>query len=82
MGTLSQTAAVMGVEVHGVKPRPFLKYEANGALPDCGHNELVEDLYTQKKRMAELTDTFLVLPGGLGTLEDLMMIRMWSKLGA
>ena len=82
MGTLGRTAAAMGAEVHGVKPRPFLKYEANGTLPDFGHNELVEDLYTQKKRMAELSDTFLVLPGGFGTLEGLMAIRMWSKLGA
>lgn len=81
MGILGRTAASAGVKVHGIKPRPFLKYEKNGLLPDFGINELVEDVHTQKRRMAELTDAFIVLPGGFGTLEELVAIRMWSKLG-
>lgn len=81
MGILGKTVASAGMQVHGVKPRPFLKYEEDGLLPDFGYNELVEDLYTQKKRMAQLTDAFIVLPGGFGTLEELVAVRMWSKLG-
>lgn len=33
MGILGQTASALGVDVHGVKPRPFLKYEETGELP-------------------------------------------------
>ena len=81
MGILGRAVASAGMQVHGVKPRSFLKYEENGLLPDFGYNELVEDLHTQKKKMAQLTDAFIVLPGGFGTLEELVAIRMWSKLG-
>jgi hypothetical protein len=59
MGILGRTASALGVDVHGVKPRPFLKYEETGELPEFGHHELVEDLYSQKKRMAELSDAFI-----------------------
>ena len=81
MGTLGKAASALGVDVHGVKPRPFLKYEETGELPTFGHHELVDDLYTQKKRIAELTDAFIILPGGFGTLEEYTAVRMWSKLG-
>jgi hypothetical protein len=81
MGILGGTLSALGGNVHGVKPRPFLKYEFEGKLPTFGHNELVEDLHTQKRRMAELSNAFIVLPGGFGTLEELMAIRMWIKLG-
>lgn len=81
MGVLGQTASALGVDVHGVKPRPFLKYEETGGLPEYGRHEFVEDLYSQKKRMAELSDAFIILPGGFGTLEEYTAIRMWSKLG-
>ena len=81
MGILGQTASALGVDVHGVKPRPFLKYEEGGELPQFGHHELVDDLYSQKRRIAELSDAFIILPGGFGTLEEYTAIRMWSKLG-
>ena len=81
MGILGQTASALGVDVHGIKPRPFLKYEETGELPEFGHHELVDDLYSQKRRIAELSDAFIILPGGFGTLEEYTAIRMWSKLG-
>lgn len=81
MGILGQTASALGIDVHGVKPRPFLKYEETGELPEFGHHELVDDLYSQKRRIAELSDAFIILPGGFGTLEEYTAIRMWSKLG-
>ncbi|KAF5587456.1 lysine decarboxylase [Fusarium pseudoanthophilum] len=81
MGILGQTASTLGVDVHGVKPRPFLKYEETGQLPKFGHHELVDDLHSQKRRIAELSDAFIILPGGFGTLEEHTAIRMWSKLG-
>ena len=81
MGILGQTASTLHVHVHGVKPRPFLRYEETGGLPEFGHHELVEDLYSQKRRMVELSDALVILPGGFGSLEDYSTIRMWSKLG-
>ena len=78
---IGQTASTLGVDVHGVKPRPFLRYEETGGLPEFGHHELVEDLYSQKRRMAELSDAFIILPGAFGTLEEYSTIRMWSKVG-
>ncbi|KAL2072904.1 hypothetical protein VTL71DRAFT_12247 [Oculimacula yallundae] len=81
MGVLGQTASALGVDVHGVKPRPFLKYEEAGELPRFGHHELVDDLHSQKRRISELSDAFIFLPGGFGTLEEYTAIRMWSKLG-
>ena len=81
MGILGQTASALGIDVHGIKPRPFLRYEETGELPEYGHQELVEDLFSQKRRMAELSDAFIILPGGFGTLEEYSTIRMWSKIG-
>ena len=76
MGILGQTASDLGVDVHGVKPRPFLKYEETGELPKFGHHELVDDLYSQKRRIAELSDAFIILPGGFGTLEEYTALRI------
>ena len=81
MGILGQTASDLGVDVYRVKPRPFLKYEETGELPKFGHYELVDDLYSQKRRIAELSDAFIILPGGFGTLEEYTALRIWSKLG-
>lgn len=41
----------------------------------------MDDLYSPKRRIAELSDAFIFLPGGFGTLEEYTAIRMWSKLG-
>ncbi|KAJ3839401.1 hypothetical protein EV361DRAFT_1030664 [Lentinula raphanica] len=80
MGRVSRTLSSLGGEVIGIKPTPFLKY-SNGKLPEWGYNELVPDIHTQKARMAELSDGYLFLPGGFGTLEEFCAFRMWRKLG-
>ncbi|KAK7473233.1 hypothetical protein VKT23_001331 [Stygiomarasmius scandens] len=81
MAEVSRELVALGGEVIGIKPTPFLKYEADGKLPEWGHNELVPDLHTQKIRMAQVSDAFLFLPGGFGTLEEFSAFRMWRKLG-
>ncbi|KAJ3856466.1 hypothetical protein EV368DRAFT_78641 [Lentinula lateritia] len=80
MGRISRTLAELGGDVIGIKPTPFLKY-SNGKLPEWGYNELVPDIHTQKARMAELSNGYLFLPGGFGTLEEFCAFRMWRKLG-
>lgn len=63
-----------------------------GVIPDFlmrrehGHHEVtnlevVASMHERKARMAELSDAFIVLPGGLGTLEELFEIMTWRQLG-
>ena len=42
---------------------------------------VVESMHERKALMAELSDAFIALPGGLGTLEELFEVRTWAQLG-
>ena len=42
---------------------------------------VVEDMHSRKKLMADLADAFIALPGGMGTIEELMEILTWAQLG-
>src|SRR5688572_3937282 len=53
---------------------------------EVGHDgvtelEIVQSMHQRKKRMAELSDAFIALPGGWGTLEELAEILTWKQLG-
>ncbi|HSQ31567.1 MAG TPA: TIGR00730 family Rossman fold protein, partial [Gemmatimonadaceae bacterium] len=63
----------------GVIPRALVDRE----IAHAGLSELhvVETMHERKARMAELSDAFLALPGGLGTLEELFEIWTWGMLG-
>lgn len=79
MGRLADAALKGGGEVVGVIPRPLLHREV-------GHEGLtelriVESMHERKSLMAELSDGFLALPGGLGTLEEFFEILTWGQLG-
>src|SRR5919106_974985 len=54
-----------------------------GVLADAGLTELrvVESMHERKATMADLADGFVALPGGLGTLEELLEILTWGQLG-
>ena len=41
---------------------------------------VVKDMHTRKAKMAELSDAFIALPGGFGTLEELFEVTTWSQL--
>lgn len=45
------------------------------------HLIVTEDMHTRKEKMVELADAFIVLPGGCGTLEEVMEIYTWRQLG-
>jgi uncharacterized protein (TIGR00730 family) len=79
MGVLAD--AVLGAEgtVIGVIPRPLAARE----IAHRGVTELrvVESMHERKATMAELSDGFIALPGGLGTLEETLEILTWSQLG-
>ncbi|HEY7522043.1 MAG TPA: TIGR00730 family Rossman fold protein [Candidatus Limnocylindrales bacterium] len=79
MGTLADAALGAGGEVIGVIPRGLVDREA--AHPDVTDLRLVDTLHERKALMADLSDGFLALPGGLGTLEELAEVLSWAQLG-
>jgi uncharacterized protein (TIGR00730 family) len=79
MGVLADTALAAGGRVTGVIPK-FLDDR------EVGHKgvtdlRVVENMHERKMLMAELADAFLVLPGGIGTLEEVVEMLSWSQLG-
>ncbi|MFA5028458.1 MAG: TIGR00730 family Rossman fold protein [Candidatus Methylomirabilota bacterium] len=79
MGILADAALAGGGRVIGVIPRTL----ADKALAHPGLSELrvVESMHERKALMAELSDGFVALPGGIGTLEELFEIWTWGQLG-
>jgi uncharacterized protein (TIGR00730 family) len=79
MGALADAALEAGGEVIGVIPRSIASKE----LAHTGLTELhiVESMHERKTIMAELSDGFIALPGGLGTLEEFFEMLTWGQLG-
>lgn len=79
MGAIADAVLEAGGEVTGVIP-DFLIRREHGHR-DVTRLEVVASMHERKARMAELSDAFIVLPGGLGTLEELFEIVTWRQLG-
>jgi len=79
MGLIADTALEGGAEVVGVIPKVLVEWE----VAHTGLTELhvVESMHERKALMAELADAFVALPGGIGTLEELIEVYTWSYLG-
>ena len=78
MGALSDGVIDNKGEAIGVLPG-FLK-DREVAHPRLSRLILVEDMHQRKAKMHELADAFIILPGGLGTLEECFEILTWSQL--
>jgi uncharacterized protein (TIGR00730 family) len=79
MGTLADAAMAAGGEVIGVIPQPMEAREiANRSLTEL---RVVASMHERKALMSELSDGFIALPGGYGTLDELFEILTWSLLG-
>ena len=79
MGLLADTALEHGGEVVGVIPRVLVDREvAHRGLTEL---HVVASMHERKAKMAELSDGFVALPGGIGTLEELIEVYTWSYLG-
>jgi uncharacterized protein (TIGR00730 family) len=79
MGALADGAMAAGGEVIGVIPRALVEREAaHGGGVDL---RVVEDMHQRKAMMSSLADAFIALPGGMGTLEELLEICTWAQLG-
>ena len=79
MGVTADVVLAGGGEVIGVIPEAL---QAQGVAHE-GLSELrvVDSMHARKHEMAELADTFVALPGGLGTFEELLEVLTWAQLG-
>ena len=78
MGAVADAALAGGAEVVGVLPDVLAGKEiAHAGLTRL---ELVSTMHERKARMAHLADAFLILPGGYGTLEELLEVVTWAQL--
>jgi uncharacterized protein (TIGR00730 family) len=79
MGAVADAALAGRTEVIGVLPGILAGREiAHEGLTTL---ELVPTMHERKARMAELADAFLILPGGYGTLEEMLEAVTWAQLG-
>jgi uncharacterized protein (TIGR00730 family) len=79
MGIIADEVLRVGGEVTGVIPTALVEREV-------GHTGLtrqfiVKDMHERKAMMATLSDGFIAMPGGMGTLEELFEMLTWSQLG-
>ena len=78
MGVLADAVIAGGGKVHGVIPRMLQEQEiAHAGLTNL---HVVTSMHERKSMMAALADGFIALPGGFGTLEELIEILTWAQL--
>jgi uncharacterized protein (TIGR00730 family) len=79
MGTVADAALAAGARVTGVIPQVLqIRELAHRGLTDL---RVVGSMHERKALMAELSDGFVALPGGMGTLEELSEVLTWAQLG-
>jgi uncharacterized protein (TIGR00730 family) len=79
MGLLADAALGSGAEVVGVIPQSLEIKEH--AKRECTELHVVPSMHRRKQLMAERADAFLILPGGIGTLEEWFEVWSWRQLG-
>ena len=79
MGIVAQATQAAGGRVVGIIPQALVDKElANHA---CDELHIVQTMHERKAQMAERSDAFIALPGGIGTLEELFEVWTWRQLG-
>jgi len=79
MGIVADAAMREGAEVIGIIPETLMRREVgHGAITDL---RVVGTMHERKAMMADLSDGFIVLPGGIGTLEEAVEAFTWTQLG-
>ncbi|KAL7590067.1 cytokinin riboside 5'-monophosphate phosphoribohydrolase LOG5 [Lactuca sativa] len=79
MGLISQAVHCGGGHVLGIIPRALMGKEKTGE--SIGEVKAVADMHQRKAEMARHSDCFIALPGGYGTLEELLEVITWAQLG-
>lgn len=79
MGAVADAALRAGGVVHGVIPHALVAKEVahNGVT----RQYVVDTMHQRKQQMVDLSDGFIALPGGMGTLDELCEILSWAQLG-
>lgn len=78
MGTIADAVMAGLGEVIGVIPKMLVDYEV--AHQHLTKLHIVEDMHERKRMMYDFSDAFLILPGGMGTLDEMFEILTWSQL--
>ena len=82
MGAVSAGALQAGGEVTGIIPRFLMNKEATeSALGRLSELVVTENMHERKHIMFEKSDAFVALPGGIGTVEEIVEIMTWGQLG-
>ena len=79
MGVVADAVLTAGGEVIGVIPQQLVDWEV--AHRGLTRLEVVDSMHTRKMRMFELSDAFVALPGGFGTLDEMFEMLTWRQLG-
>jgi hypothetical protein len=79
MGLVADSVLAGGGKVSGIIPQFLHDHEvAHTGVTDL---EITDSMHARKQRMYELSDAFVILPGGLGTLDETMEVLTWTQLG-
>lgn len=79
MGIIADSALAAGGQVLGVIPQGLVDREL--AHPDLTELYIVKNMHERKTKMSELSDGFIALPGGAGTIEEIFEQWTWAQLG-
>ncbi len=79
MGRLARSVVTAGGNVTGVIPTDLLEREV--ALEGLSDLRVVDSMHERKALMVDLSDGFMALPGGFGTIEEFFEVMTWSQLG-
>ena len=79
MGSIADTVMQAGGTVNGVIPKPLTEREL--AFEAVTRLHVVSSMHERKALMASLSDAFIAMPGGFGTLEELFEVIAWAQLG-
>ncbi len=81
MGVVADETLAAGGKVIGIIPELFIQEERELAHPGLTELHIVDSMHARKYKMASLADGFLALPGGIGTLEEIIEAFTWTQLG-
>lgn len=82
MGAVAEGALKAGGKVTGIIPRFLINREATEtALNRLDELVITDNMHERKHRMFEKSDAFVALPGGIGTVEEIVEIMTWAQLG-
>lgn len=82
MGAVAEGAYKAGGKVTGIIPTFLLNKEADGKQNEMLDEQIItENMHQRKQLMFERSDAFVTLPGGIGSVEEIVEMMTWAQLG-